>query len=167
MPTGVKWSKSGRRAGRSGGLSKAGYLAEVFSSIQGEGLLVGVRQVFVRLAGCNLSCRYCDPPESRVAPFFCRVERSPGRVDFHELSNPVELDDLLKFIRQLNRVKHHSVSLTGGEPLCQPEFVSQLIQGVHQVGLPAYLETNGSLAEPLASLEVAPDYVAMDIKLPS
>ncbi|MDX9694125.1 MAG: 7-carboxy-7-deazaguanine synthase QueE, partial [Methanothermobacter sp.] len=40
-------------------------IMEVFSSIQGEGLLVGCRQIFIRFAGCNLNCKYCDTPESR------------------------------------------------------------------------------------------------------
>ncbi|MEM4195978.1 MAG: 7-carboxy-7-deazaguanine synthase QueE, partial [Methanothermobacter sp.] len=40
-------------------------IMEVFSSIQGEGLLLGKRQIFIRFAGCNLNCSYCDTPESR------------------------------------------------------------------------------------------------------
>ena len=42
------------------------YLSEVFSSIQGEGLYVGDRHLFVRFAGCNLNCQYCDTPDSRA-----------------------------------------------------------------------------------------------------
>lgn len=40
---------------------------EVFSSIQGEGKLIGRRQIFIRFAGCNLDCVYCDTPESKKA----------------------------------------------------------------------------------------------------
>ena len=39
---------------------------EVFSAIQGEAALVGERQVFVRLTGCNIRCAYCDQPEALV-----------------------------------------------------------------------------------------------------
>jgi organic radical activating enzyme len=42
---------------------------EVFSSIQGEGKLIGRRQVFVRFSGCNLECNYCDTPLSRDPNF--------------------------------------------------------------------------------------------------
>ena len=40
-------------------------IVEIFSSIQGEGLLVGRRQIFVRFAGCNLDCNYCDTEDSK------------------------------------------------------------------------------------------------------
>ena len=46
-------------------------MSEVFSAIQGEAALVGERQVFVRLTGCNIRCAYCDQPEA--------LERAPGR----------------------------------------------------------------------------------------
>ncbi|HPX77174.1 MAG TPA: 7-carboxy-7-deazaguanine synthase QueE, partial [Methanobacterium sp.] len=39
-------------------------ISEIFSSIQGEGKLVGRRQVFIRFSGCNLTCNYCDTPQS-------------------------------------------------------------------------------------------------------
>ena len=60
-------------------------IVELFSSLQGEGLLVGERQVFVRFAGCNLECAYCDTPAARSAPPTCRVEATPGAQDWQEL----------------------------------------------------------------------------------
>ena len=45
-----------------------GNVVEIFSGIQGEGIHVGRRQIFLRLAGCNLRCDYCDQPEARRIP---------------------------------------------------------------------------------------------------
>ncbi len=55
--------------------------SEIFVSFQGEGLHAGRRQVFVRLAGCPLRCRWCDTPESLVPVPSCRiVDADGGRV---------------------------------------------------------------------------------------
>jgi len=56
-------------------------LIEVFSAIQGEGLNVGTRQIFIRFALCDLRCQFCDSAHTWSAPPTCRVERSPGLRD--------------------------------------------------------------------------------------
>ena len=43
-------------------------IAEIFRSLQGEGRLTGVESIFVRTAGCNLRCRYCDTPYASWTP---------------------------------------------------------------------------------------------------
>ena len=104
------------------------YLTELFSSVQGEGLYVGARQIFVRLYGCHLSCSFCDTPESVTArqpqgyrPASCRVEEQPGSHEYTSLKNPVAADSLLEQIQQFDQPKglHHSIVFTGGEPLVQ------------------------------------------------
>ena len=67
------------------------FISEMFSGIQGEGPYVGVRQVFVRLAGCDLRCHWCDTPASLVRRGAGRYETSPGSREFTERPNPVHL----------------------------------------------------------------------------
>ena len=65
---------------------------EVFSAIQGEAALVGERQVFVRLTGCNIRCAYCDQPEALdLRPGPCRIERTPGRRDWQVVDSPLPI----------------------------------------------------------------------------
>jgi len=142
---------------------------EIFSGIQGEGILVGVRQVFLRLYGCGLHCRYCDTPASRgMPPMFCRVERAAGSREIAMPPNPLTVAEVLAAVARLQAgFPHHSLSLTGGEPLHWRAFLDALLPALPALGLPSYLETNGTLAEEMAALALPPDYIAMDIKLPS
>lgn len=139
-------------------------VVELFSSIQGEGLYVGTRQVFARLAGCNLSCAYCDTPESRHTIRTALIEKTPGKRDFYQLSNPMPIDQLASLINSLLTFRHHSISLTGGEPLCQAQMIAKLAP---RLKAPVYLETNGTLAGQLALVLPHIDIISMDIKLPS
>lgn len=139
-------------------------IVEVFSSIQGEGRYVGYRQVFVRLAGCNLACDYCDTPASRKPTADGRVEATPGGRDFFPVANPVPVEALAGYVNSLLRAPHHSVSLTGGEPLCQAAALAELAS---KLAGRLYLETNGTMADELAAVLPHIDIVSMDIKLPS
>ena len=145
-------------------------LVGIFSSIQGEGLRVGERQVFVRFGGCNLECAYCDTPAAKREPPVCRIERSPAAQDFEEVENPLSAGQVAEAVGGLVKGQpglHHSVALTGGEPLLHAEFLVELLPMIGELGLGAYLETNGTLAEELARVLPYLDVVAMDIKLPS
>jgi 7-carboxy-7-deazaguanine synthase len=147
---------------------KEANLLELFSSIQGEGLLVGVRQVFIRFRGCNLKCSYCDT-ETPSLPAFCRMEVTPGRGDFVEVANPVSLGRIIPLLEGWSRGWpgiHHSISITGGEPLLFPEFLMEWLPELRKV-LPIYLETNGVLPAALLSILQMLDHISMDIKLPS
>ncbi len=144
-----------------------GELTEVFSSIQGEGLLVGWRQVFVRMAGCNLDCDYCDTPFAPTQS--CRIEDAPGSGLFRSLGNPVALETLYNILHGWNSAApglHHSISLTGGEPLCQADLLAEWCPDLSRI-LPLFLETNGTLPEALEPLLPHLTWVAMDLKLPS
>lgn len=142
-------------------------VAEIFSSVQGEGLLVGQRQVFVRLYGCNLRCRYCDTPAARGAGGPCKVESEPGGGEFALEPNPLTAERALELILEMDEPRglHKSVSITGGEPLLQAEFVKSLAPGIRQMGMSVYLETNGSLPASLSLVIEHISTVAMDLKL--
>jgi 7-carboxy-7-deazaguanine synthase len=144
-------------------------LIEVFSAIQGEGLNVGTRQIFIRFALCDLRCHFCDSVHTWNAPTTCQIERSPGLRDFETHSNPVPLTILLEWIERQNLpFLHDSISLTGGEPLLHTPFLHEFLPQVRSLtNLPIYLETGGHRPEQLAMLVPYLDSVGMDLKLPS
>jgi organic radical activating enzyme len=142
-------------------------IVEIFSSIQGEGPYIGYRQLFVRFALCNLSCMYCDTkytPEK-----YSRIETYPGKGSFKEIKNPVNIDQLIFEIEKLNCFNHHSLSLTGGEPLLSSDFLDCFLGKLNKINknLKVYLETNGALPLELEKIIDRVDIISMDFKLAS
>ncbi|MFB2923939.1 7-carboxy-7-deazaguanine synthase QueE [Aerosakkonema funiforme] len=144
-------------------------LIEVFSAIQGEGLNVGTRQIFIRFALCDLRCHFCDSAHTWSVPEVCKIEKTPGWRDFETHTNPVMLTDLLSWVARQNQPGlHDSISLTGGEPLLSAPFLVQFLPEVRSIsGLPIYLETGGHRPEQLSQVLPYLDSIGMDIKLPS
>ena len=97
-------------------------LVEIFESLQGEGRNTGRPCVFVRFAGCNLACPWCD---TDVRPRFRQ-----------------SLDEL---VREVSAYKARSVILTGGEPTLQPAM-DALVDALKAQGFWIAVETNGLLA---------------------
>jgi 7-carboxy-7-deazaguanine synthase len=144
---------------------KRGFLSEIFVSFQGEGAHVGERHLFVRLAGCNLRCRYCDTPDSleRTAGFLIhRRDRVEQKV------NPATPDETAQLIHSLleDEAPVDAVSFTGGEPLTQSAFLAETLR-VARLPVRVLLETSGVLHGRLHEVLPFVDIVSMDIKLSS
>lgn len=140
---------------------------EIFSSAQGEGKYVGCRQIFIRLADCNLNCAYCDTKFSRAD--FCNVETSAGSMKFTQIKNPVAFDKVIDIVKNFcAQVSTHSVSFTGGEPLLSWQFILDVATALKKVcDVKIFLETNGTLTDELKKVLSVIDIISMDIKFPS
>ena len=144
------------------------YLSEIYSGIQGEGPLVGVRQIFVRFCACDLRCIWCDTPESLVRTEYCELEETCGSRTFSKVQNPINNIQLLDYINRLEPNIHHSISLTGGEPLLQVKFLSSFLPELKSKAITKiYLEAGGHKPKELNEIIKYLDYVSMDIKIPS
>ncbi len=117
-------------------------VSEIFPSLQGEGLLMGIPTTFIRFTGCNLRCVWCDTKYA------------------YDEGEDQSVDDIVNAVSSFG-IKR--VCLTGGEPLLQKELM-ELINAL--VGFEISVETNGSLdISPL--LERPGVLISLDIKCPS
>ena len=143
-------------------------ISEIFVSIQGEGLYCGQKQVFLRFAGCNLRCAYCDEPAAlekrRQAPSCGGKPQVSGHKSYIEMSVPRAAAEI---IRLAGKNRARAVSLTGGEPLLNWGFIRALAPALRKAGLAVHLETNGTRYRELLKVKNLVDVIAMDIKLPS
>jgi organic radical activating enzyme len=150
----------------------AGYLSEMFCSVQGEGLFLGERQVFVRTAGCTATCSWCDTVYSKSqTPRFVIHDAGYAAAGDEPRwrPNPVALEDAVGEVVSFARAHAPvaAVSLTGGEPLEQPEFTAALARELRAKGFRIHLETAGLHADALRRMIDDVDVIAMDVKLPS
>lgn len=120
-------------------------IIEIFSSFQGEGVLIGQRQIFVRFAGCNLNCAYCDTKNS--------ISKKEGT-----LMTP---EEVVSKIESILTPDCHTISFTGGEPSLYPEFINEVSK---LTNLDIMLETNGTLPANIGLIDNL-DIVSLDIKL--
>lgn len=154
---------------------KEARIYEIFASVQGEGPWIGQRQIFVRFQGCDIRCCYCDTPAARSLETggadeqYCRVQVRPGpENEQRQVRNPVSADELSGLCARLviPGPSRPVLSLTGGEPLLQSDFLSSWLPQVKGTYL-IYLETSGIHDQAMKTLAGLVDVVSMDFKLPS
>lgn len=118
-------------------------IADIFVSLQGEGKNQGRPCLFIRLAGCNLRCSWCDTPASRSGGMTMSVDA---------------------ILEQVWRTNPSYVCITGGEPLLQAEELEEILSSLSKRGTLIDIETNGTVDftrfQPFAS-------ICMDVKCPS
>ncbi|MDD1688720.1 MAG: radical SAM protein [Methanoregula sp.] len=118
-------------------------IAEIFRSLQGEGRNQGKPCLFIRLAGCNLHCHWCDTPYAQAGG---------SEMNIHAI------------VKQVSRLNPPYVCITGGEPLLQADNLEPLLVSLHTRGTSIDIETNGTInfarMQPYAS-------ICMDVKCPS
>ena len=118
-------------------------VSEIFRSIQGEGRSQGLITTFVRLAGCNLDCAWCDTPYARTG------------------GKEVPAGDVFKAVEFSSCGR---VCVTGGEPLLQRDEVLELAKRLDEAGYRVEVETNGTIDfSPL----LGSASICMDVKCPS
>ncbi len=101
-------------------------LFEIFTSVEGEGILYGTKTLFVRLAGCPFTCFYCDTKESLPL----------------DSGNEYTIDEACKLIDSNLQNQTYKVNFTGGDPLIQHESVAELAKFIQTKKIPTYLESS-------------------------
>ena len=117
-------------------------IAEIFHSLQGEGIHVGMPSVFVRTSGCNLRCTWCDTPYA----------------SWKAEGDSLSVDDIVGQVDEWPGTRH--VVVTGGEPLIAPDM-DRLVGRLRDQGRTVTIETAGTVY--LA--DVAPDLFSISPKL--
>lgn len=101
-------------------------LFELFTSVEGEGILFGTKTLFVRLAGCPFTCFYCDTKESLPL----------------DSGDEYSIEEACKLIDSNLKEKTFKVNFTGGDPLIQHNAVAELAKHVQAKKIPTYLESS-------------------------
>jgi 7-carboxy-7-deazaguanine synthase len=107
-------------------------IAETFASFQGEGARQGEPTIFVRLAGCNLACAFCDTKFARRGGRSASVSGIVARVELAKKRFPAAW-----------------ACLTGGEPMLQD--IGPLVSALKKEGFRVQIETNGTIFRPTAA----------------
>ena len=123
-------------------------LYEIFTSLEGEGILYGTKTLFVRLAGCPFTCFYCDTKES--------LPMDSGQ--------EYEIKDACSLIEKNLVDKTYKVNFTGGDPLVQAEAVAEMAKFIQSKKIPTYLESSCFDSKKFAKVLPFIDYIKIELK---
>jgi 7-carboxy-7-deazaguanine synthase len=119
-------------------------ISEIFYSIEGEGVEIGRPEIFIRLAGCNLRCTWCDTN--------------------YALENGNEMG-IKEILEEVSNYPCKSVSITGGEPLVQKAELLELVRQLKDLSYWIQINTNGTFFD--EEIFDLVDLITMDCKCPS
>ena len=109
-------------------------VVEIFRSMQGEGVHMGRQAIFIRFAGCNLSCPFCDEHHK------------------YPQAKEMAIDEIIEQCTSLDPKKYCIIVLTGGEPSIQPK-IATLIDALGKADWRVHVETNGTHLEAIADAD--------------
>ena len=125
-------------------------LFEIFTSIEGEGILYGTKTMFVRLAGCPFTCFYCDTLDALPM----------------DSGNEYAIEEACNLIEKNLEENTYKVNFTGGEPLVQSEGVLEMAKYVKSKNIPTYLESSCYDSEKFSQVLPFIDFIKIEFKTP-
>ena len=125
-------------------------LFEIFTSVEGEGILYGTKTMFVRLAGCPFTCFYCDTLDA--------LPMDSGK--------EYTIEEACSLIEKNLENNTYKVNFTGGEPLIQAESVLEMAKFVKSRNIPTYLESSCYDSKKFSIVIPFIDYIKIEFKTP-
>lgn len=125
-------------------------LFEIFTSVEGEGILYGTKTMFVRLAGCPFTCFYCDTLDALPM----------------DSGDKYTIEEACNLIDKNLEENTYKVNFTGGEPLVQTKSVLEMAKHVQSKNIPTYLESSCYDSEKFSQVLPFIDYIKIEFKTP-
>ena len=125
-------------------------LFEIFTSVEGEGILYGTKTLFVRLAGCPFKCFYCDTKDS--------LPMDSGQ--------EYTIEEVYKLIEKNLEKNTYKVNFTGGDPLVQSEAVVEMAKFVQAKNIPTYIESSCYDSQKFSQVLPYINYIKIEFKTP-